>query len=162
MIFFQIDRCCMPLFSREIQGIYDWRDESYYSRRKKFVLYHVSECVSAINQAESTGRCGNQTRRRLVWDEYIQTFSNFEFRRTYRLSKATFGELLRLIRPSLEPNPDMARLANSESREVSPELQLSAALRYFSGGSYLDIIRIHGIHVSTFYDIVWRVAVSTN
>ena len=46
--------------------------------------------------------------------------------------------------------------------EISTEIHLATALRYFAGGSYLDISISHGISKTDVYRSVWAVAHATN
>ena len=68
------------------------------------------------------------------------------------MDKAAFTELVEKIRPHL-PNG-----TGSKSREdsIKPEIALSATLRWLAGGSYLDIVDIHGISEAAFYEVKTR------
>ena len=46
--------------------------------------------------------------------------------------------------------------------EISTEIHLATALRYFAGGSYLDISISHGISKTDVYRSVWAVVYATN
>ena len=46
--------------------------------------------------------------------------------------------------------------------EISTEIRLVTALRYFTGGSYLDISISHGISKTEIYRSVWAVVHTTN
>ena len=46
--------------------------------------------------------------------------------------------------------------------EISTEIHLATALRYFAGGSYLDISISHGISKTDVYRSVWAVMHTTN
>ena len=46
--------------------------------------------------------------------------------------------------------------------EISTEICLATALRYFAGGSYLDISISHGISKTDIYRSVWAVVHATN
>ena len=45
---------------------------------------------------------------------------------------------------------------------ITTEIRLACALRYFAGGSYLDITVSHAIGVTDFYLSVWAVVDATN
>ena len=45
---------------------------------------------------------------------------------------------------------------------ITTEIRLACALRYFAGGSYLDITMSHAIGVTDFYLSVWAVVDATN
>lgn len=62
-------------------------------------------------------------------------FSEGEFRRAFRLSRAAFGKLFLLVLPSMLPNEKLAR--RSRGSVVPPEVRLMLTLRLLAGGSYL-------------------------
>eukprot|EP00808_Paulinella_micropora_P027069 g64028.t1 len=74
------------------------------------------------------------------------------------LSKQQFDDLLSLLRPELE----VACAKTHSYVVVPPELQLSMTLRFLAGGSYLDIVDLHGVAESTFYKCTWRVILLIN
>ena len=101
-------------------------------------------------------RLRNRQRPRLNWDEHVMRLTAVEFQRLYRLTLDSFNFVLAAIRPALEREADMAR-RSSPGGHVAPELQLSMALRFFAGGSYLDIQLMHGVHSTTAFAAMWRV-----
>ena len=72
-----------------------------------------------------------------------------EFQRTYKVTVPTFKRLAQELHQSLDLDSDV--------RCISAELRLSMALRYFAGGHQNDICKMHGVHNSTFYKVVWQV-----
>jgi len=65
-----------------------------------------------------------------------------------------FYDVLARIEPDIsQTRPQMARGGGV----VVPELMLSMTLRYLAGGSYLDIMRIHGVANPTFYVVKRKV-----
>ena len=46
--------------------------------------------------------------------------------------------------------------------EISTEIRLATVVRYFAGGSYLDISISHGISKTDIYRSVWAVVHATN
>jgi hypothetical protein len=77
------------------------------------------------------------------------------------MSKDSFGELCELLRPDISSSARGLN-GNAESGLVAPELKLSMTLRYLAGGSYLDIVDMHGVHRSSFYGHVWSVVDAIN
>ena len=72
-----------------------------------------------------------------------------------------FRELVDVLRPSLtrvevQAVPRHGRGEPGE-RSVCPETQVAVALRFFAGGSYLDLTKIYMLQKTTFYDTVRRV-----
>ena len=97
---------------------------------------------------------------RLIWADEVAALGPL-FHRKYRMSYLVFTRLLSELRGSLERNEIQARRRHGRgsgaTRAICPETQVAVALRFFAGGSYLDITTSHKIQVSTFYDIVKRV-----
>jgi hypothetical protein len=106
-------------------------------------------------------RAANRLRARLNWADHNARFTDGEFRRFYRMNRATFAGLCDLLRPDLQRDEAMAQ-RGSPGGAIAPELQLSIALRFFAGGSYLDICAYHGVQKGTLYVILWRVTNSIN
>ena len=48
------------------------------------------------------------------------------------------------------------------NRQITTEIHLACALRYFTGGSYLDIMLLHGIRKTDLYCSIWAVVHATN
>ena len=90
-------------------------------------------------------------RKRMVWKDRVDSLTDAEFLRTYRMTLETFTQVCNNIRT------DITRKVPKNSRRdlhgaVPAELQLSMTLRYLAGGSYLDIYQMHGVGRTTFYD----------
>ena len=81
--------------------------------------------------------------------------SERNFRRKYRMRRATFDFLLDMIKPYLEKPP--RRRGSALGGEIPKELLLGATLRFLAGGSYLDIASDHGMSQATLYASVWEV-----
>ena len=107
------------------------------------------------------GRQKNRSRPRLDWAQHIARLAPGEFTRLYRLPLEVFNEVLEVIRPDLARNIEMGSIGSPEGA-VSPELQLSMALRFFAGASYLDVALYHGGHRATFFSALWRVINAIN
>jgi hypothetical protein len=98
----------------------------------------------------STGR-GNPRRmrfakRRWIFSEHIIGLSDGQFRRMYRLSKVAFQQLVTVIR-------EHRQRAGRRPGRHAVEANLSMALRWLAGGSYLDIALAHCVSVSTFFHV---------
>ena len=94
------------------------------------------------------------------------------FDRAYHMDYASFQRLHELLKdgilhyirrsnshnPNYSPNPSFfVRNGN-----ITTEIRLACALRYFAGGSYIDITMSHAIGVTDFYLSVWAVVDATN
>jgi hypothetical protein len=75
------------------------------------------------------------------------------FRRAYRMDYEMFCKLLEILRPKLEQECG----SPAPNGKIPIELKLSAALRWFGGGSYLDILISHGLSKAEVYNCAWDV-----
>ena len=87
-------------------------------------------------------------------------------RRAYRMDGADFWKLHAILRPYLENqrvSRKKKRHRNGAKNGLIPTLiYLSAALRYFAGGSPYDISVVHGLSHSEVFASLWRVVDSSN
>ena len=89
----------------------------------------------------------------MVWEDRVASLTADEFKRTYRMPKATFDFVLERIRRRITSKaPKKAR--RDTHGPVPAELLLSMALRFLAGGSYLDIYQMHGVGKSTLYHAI--------
>ena len=95
------------------------------------------------------GRLGNKARQRMDWDTRRDSLTEPEFKRRYRLSKRAFARLSAKIKPLV------AKKTSRTPSPISADLKLSMTLRWLCGGHYLDIVDMHGVHSSTFFDALW-------
>jgi hypothetical protein len=79
------------------------------------------------------------------------------FQRAYRMSETKFDELVKILKQYL---PAKERVGPNGI--ISPELELSIALRYFAGGSPLDCIASHGLSHTSIWRSIWRIVVAIN
>lgn len=119
-----------------------------------------SPVQAAAEAAGARTRARHVERQRLDWVQHCTSLDDHEFTRYYRVDKPTFQHILERLRPALTTDEEMAR--RGSSGPISPELQLSMTLRFLAGGSYLDIMLLHGVHRSTFFVIIWRVIDAIN
>ena len=93
-------------------------------------------------------RSADRKRQRMDWNIRIDSLSDKEFIRTYRVNKQLFNEILLKILPAIKSKESMAR--SHLNGPVAAELKLSMTLRWLAGGSYLDIYQMHGVSYSQF------------
>jgi DDE superfamily endonuclease len=92
--------------------------------------------------------------QRLLWDNFRDRYQHRrDFKRHLRMSPQSFSKLLELLYNDLAVDVEMALLRGGA---ILPEICLYATLRYFSGGSFLDIKFYTGISSASFYRCVWR------
>jgi len=88
---------------------------------------------------------------RMNWDTDLQHMTRSEFSWMFKMDHLTFLYLLGQLGPALEQDYVQSQKAG---RHVSPSLQLGMTLRWFAGGSYLDVAPHYGVDSTTFYDLV--------
>jgi hypothetical protein len=73
-----------------------------------------------------------------------------------------FNKLVDYIRGALLRNNQMASVRSGKDGLIIPELRLHCLIRFFAGGSYLDICESTGIDTSYFYKIIWETSKALN
>ena len=104
-----------------------------------------------------------------LYDEY-----GILFTRAYRMDYETFKVLHDLLKPGIDeyisnnnnrtdytPTGDTPTFYRPNG-EIKSEIRLGAALRFFAGGSYLDITISHAIGKTDVYRSVWSVVHAAN
>jgi len=102
---------------------------------------------------------------RLVFADEVASVGR-GFKRKYRMEFDVFTALVEQLRPRLRRNDAQARRRYCRGlpgrRAVSEETQVAAALRFYAGASYLDVVSTHKVEPSSFYAIVKRVTSAVN
>ena len=134
-------------------------------RRLVLVLLFMLVAVAAltISRQEQIARfarvrnCADRFRQRLNFTDFVKDMRQDEFARYYRLpSRAAFDDVLSRVSPPAEQVAFRAARARKSTGGFVPySLRLSMALRYMAGGSALDIMYLHGVGRSTFYNCIW-------
>ena len=92
------------------------------------------------------------------------------FQRAYRMDYTAFHHLHELLKNGISEyiQKDQSRRSNGGkcfhycNGEITTQIHLACALRFFAGGSYLDITISHGIGKTDVYRSVWVVVHATN
>jgi DDE superfamily endonuclease len=118
----------------------------------KFV--HQSRVVGAFTilcacDAEQKADAKIPRREIISFDEFAERLSDRHFKRVFRMSRAHFYGICKLLTDSYR---ESGRVLGEAHLPVS--VRLSMTLRWLAGGSYLDISLWHNITVSTFYYIL--------
>jgi hypothetical protein len=114
------------------------------------VIVPVTVCATEIARARlrrlAVRRCRRKLRAGRV-DILLATafFLDYEFKAWFRMTRANFESLLRLLEGRLYCNQEMAR--RSSGAAISPSTRLAITLRLLAGSSYIDVIL--GFNVST-------------
>ena len=112
-------------------------------------LYAVMVVTLGALSVTIEGRVPNIPRQRMEWATHLGSLTRREFKRRYRLSGRAFATLSQKIEPLLARKP-------RGQNPISTDLRLSMALRYLSGGSYVDICDMHGVSYQAFYPCLWE------
>jgi hypothetical protein len=98
-------------------------------------------------------------KRKRVKMDYIEGQLGWHyFRRSYRMPPKMFKELVRMLTPLIM----VGRKKKGPNGFIPPSIRVSAALRYFAGGSPYDIALTHGISHSAVFVSVWAVVDAIN
>ena len=112
-------------------------------------------------------RQADRVRTRLRFESFVSNMTDKEFLRYYRIPRASaagngmlgpqcFEELVAAVTPAADVLFRQQRSARTSSGGfIGYELRVSMALRYLAGGSYLDIMYLHGVSRSIFYQQLW-------
>lgn len=104
-------------------------------------------------------------RKRRKLEDLRYEYGSF-FRRAYRMSYESFQKLYCLIKDGIEEH-----IKRGQSRNESPfapngcvtaDIRLAIALRWFAGGSYLDIKISHSVGKDEVYRSIWAVVSAVN
>jgi len=108
-----------------------------------FVNMHLAAAV-ASEQGQSRGPVREGCRAPGSFERVLAAYGPL-FHRAVRMSKPCFLNLVDTLRPRLSTSP----------HALSPTLLVFLALRYYAGGSYLDVCAVSGVSSSAFYEAVW-------
>ncbi|KAJ1623471.1 hypothetical protein T492DRAFT_883490 [Pavlovales sp. CCMP2436] len=89
--------------------------------------------------------------RSTVIEEVVYSLSDREFKRSYRMDKATFRFVLYHISPYLED----AQGSNHRGDEIDPGVALAITLTWLRGGRCMDAAGIHRLKVPTMFKYLW-------
>ena len=117
--------------------------------------------------AQRKARMRDRIRARLNFGDFVSNMTDNEFRRYYRIPRSraegnhaagpqSFEELVAAVTPApsvLHRQQQSARISSGSF--IGYELRVSCALRYLAGGSYLDIMYLHGVGKAWFFRELW-------
>jgi hypothetical protein len=118
------------------------------SPRQLLLLLLLLLSMSLLVLQHAASRAERQAARhraRMDFASFVQGMPEAEFRRYYRISRNSFDTLAEDIRPVQRVLKKQRTSAHRVQGDfVEYELRLSMALRYAAGGSYLDVMYLHG------------------
>lgn len=131
-------------------------------RRAFFLLLMLllAAAAGAIEMLEGSDRAPDRMRRRIDMADHLNSMTDAECARYYRVpSTEVFHRLVGLARPPPAVEARARRSARlSTGGFVDYDIRVSMTLRFLAGGSYLDIMYLHGVARSTVYKHVYRTA----
>ena len=134
------------------------------------VLLHVVEELLRRNRKEQRRSNGYIKRKRRSLVSIRNEYGNL-FERAYRMDYPSFLELHELLKDGIEEyirkevtstNSSANKPFYRKNGKITKQIRLACALRYFAGGSYLDIIMSHSVGKTDFYRSIWAVVHATN
>ncbi len=83
----------------------------------------------------------------MIWKYRRNALTESEFLKTFKLSKFGFARLCDKLRPYVGTKRKRKHASNSYyGLEITTEICMSMTLRYLAGGSFVDIIDMHGVY----------------
>jgi hypothetical protein len=112
-----------------------------------------------LNAAGPFFREGNLVRDRAAALRRLDSYSDKDFKRRFRMKRWQFEYICDIIRNEIEPDTaGKLQAIRSSGSFVCVELRLAAALRILAGGSYLDAGDLFAISTSSIWEsTVWPV-----
>ena len=126
--------------------------------RRKLLPVMMLLLTLHLHSPEKRTREAVRTRTRMHHQEFVALMTSTEFARYYRISKPRFEQVVRDITP---PPRELRKKRAAATRGVHGktfieyDLRLSIALRYLAGGSYLDLMYLHGVGKSSVFHLLW-------
>ena len=151
---------------------YDDNASHMHSKTTMFVVMMLTMMISFLPCIIQYGAYGGNkgyelNRERKPFDESADSnLSDGLFRRIYRMRRCSFNKLHSILEPELNrtffPKGGGTRKPGKSTYLIDTKTRLAIAIRYFSGGDPLDLMRIHNVgHVSVFRS-VWGVIDAVN
>ena len=114
------------------------------------------------HKGSAPGRRFRPRTRRSVQDIHKELGKTY-FRRAYRMSYTTFKRLAALLRPNIHAACGQKGTTRfCWNGQISPDVRLACAIRWFAGGSPYDIMTTYGIGHTDTMNSVWYVVDAIN
>ena len=118
------------------------------------ILMAAEACLKLPEESQVPSKKRNRIRNRQYGLDEVDSLSDIEFSKMFRISREGLQELYILIEPRMANyNEHMAKVSSGSS--ITKKTKLYAALRYLAGASYLDICFEFGISKTSFYSDLW-------
>jgi hypothetical protein len=135
--------------------------------RRKSLLLMVGCVLSVLSSEDLKGLRGrflgskNIKRTRKEVDKIFDELGCYQ-RKAYRMSRESFQKLHDDLPEYEKIFPNKRKRGKDPNGAIPTALYLSAAIRYFAGGSPLDIMLSHGLARSSVYNSVWGTVNAVN
>jgi hypothetical protein len=103
-------------------------------------------------------RLGNRVRNRQHGLNEMESLSELEFKRMFRMTKHSFNNLEELIENHVRIR-DIHQARRSSQSTITTRTRLACCLRWMAGGSYIDICFEFGVAPGSFFHedgILWE------
>ena len=104
-----------------------------------------------LSDTKSSPRAYTLQQKHISFETISSQLSVYQFRCSYRMSKATFNKLLIVLGSFLPPGN------TAINGRISKATQLRIAVRYLLGGNPYNIMMLHGVGHITVFDSLWSV-----
>ena len=134
------------------------------------LLLSINEVIQRNKKGGSRPYYPHIKRKRRTLQSLKREYGSL-FQRAYRMDYIAFKSLHRLLQEGIQEYIINEREINDGNNglefymrngRITTEIRLACALRYFAGGSYLDITLSHGIGKTDLYRSIWAVIHATN
>ena len=134
-------------------------------RIKVAVAARRKQVAAAVAAFSSCGQGPQGKKRReaaFSWEDHLARLTEDEFKQRYRLTWPAFRKLMDIIRADLMVTDEkQARVAKC-GELIRPEVKLAIALRFFAGGSPLDLKLLYHVSKTYVYQCIWLVVDACN
>ena len=136
------------------------------SRKSRRALYRIKQLLKFTTVRKQDRKERRNIKRHVKsWEEHLAELRGDEFKRRYRMPQETFNFLLETIASFFQPltsHQELKQQCLYGNSGIDPRHKLAAALRWFAGGSYLDIRLVHSMSVAKMYQCVWKTVDAIN
>ena len=139
------------------------------SRKSRRALHRIKQLLKFTTVRKQDRKERRNIKRHVKsWEEHLAELRGDEFKRRYRMPQETFNFLLETIAKEssffqpLTSHQELKQQCLYGNSGIDPRHKLAAALRWFAGGSYLDIRLVHSMSVAKMYQCVWKTVDAIN
>ena len=141
------------------------RNRQWFKRRRRKLCSILTQRIRRARKQRQ-----NMQVHRIDWDVHVATLREGEFTRRYRMSAEKFQYLLKKCaetskffqEASAKSIQSVRKLYSKTGGPIDPRHKLAAAIRWFAGGSYLDIHLVHTMSHQQLYECVWEAVDAIN